>query len=112
MFKQMALGRIAADIYSHRDFFNSPYPQWDAGTVEALIKALERVPGGLLVDENDLSNTMVPQYFFTKDDIKYLRSLAHVTYGQMARTEGTLGVAKATGKTAWAFAKAMWKGIK
>ena len=112
MFKQMALGRIAADIYSHRDFFNSPYALWDAATVEALIKALERIPGGLLVDENDLTNTMVPEYFFTNADIKWLRGLAHVTYGEIARKEGALGVAKATGKTAWAFAKAMWKGVK
>jgi hypothetical protein len=112
MFKQMALGRIAADIYSHRDYFNSPYAQWDAGTVEALIKALERIPGGLLVDENDLSNTMVPEYFFTKEDIKWLRGLAHVNYGQIAKTEGLLSVGKAGGKTLGRFAKALWKSLK
>lgn len=111
LFKQMALARIAADIYSHRDR-KSPYQLWDAATVEALIRALERVPGGLLVDENNLQHTSIPQYFFTDGDIKYLRSLAHVTYANLITKDGGKAVLKEGGKLFGRVFKAVIKGLK
>lgn len=111
MFKQMALGRIAADIYSHIDL-NSPYPKWDGATITALINALEVIPGALLVDEHDIKNTLVPQFFFTRDDIKWLRSIAHVSETR----RNTIDVTRDSVKAGWSvgrkFLQAFIKGIK
>ncbi len=111
MFKQMALGRIAADIYSHIDL-NSPYPKWDGNTITALINALEVIPGALLVDEHDIKNTVVPQFFFTRDDIKWLRSIAHVSETR----RNTIDVTRDSVKAGWSvgrkFLQAFIKGIK
>lgn len=111
MFKQMALGRIAADIYSHVDW-NSPYPKWDGATIEAIINALEVIPGGLLVDENDLQNTVIPKYFFTRDEIKWLRSLANVGVVRRGARDGGIALAKATGGSAKKFFQAFLKSLK
>jgi hypothetical protein len=111
MFKQMALGRIAADIYSHIDW-NSPYPKWDGATIEALINALEVIPGDLLVDENEMKNSLIPRHFFTKEEIKWLRSIAHVGVVRRGARDGGIAVAKATGRTTKNFFKALLKSIK
>lgn len=110
MFKNIALGRVAADIYSHVDH-NSPYPKWDGQTIEAVIRALEAIPGDLLVDEHDLRNTVVPERFFTRADIKWLRSLASVGEVRRAARDGGIAVVKAGAHTLKGFGKALWKSI-
>jgi len=111
MYKDMALGRIAADIYSHIDL-NSPYPKWDGATITALINALEVIPGELLVDEHDLKNTMIPRFFFKREDIKWLRSIAHVS----EKRRNTIDITRDTAKASWSvgrkFVSAFLKGIK
>ncbi len=111
MFKQIALGRVAADIYSHIDH-NSPYPKWDGATIEAVIRALEIIPGDLLVDENDLKNTVIPGRFFTREDIKWLRSIANVGEVRRGFRDGGIAVAKTTASTGKNFFKALLKSLK
>lgn len=111
MFKQIALGRVAADIYSHIDH-NSPYPKWDGATIEAVIRALEIIPGDLLVDEHDLKNTVIPKRFFTREDIKWLRSIANVGEVRRSFRDGGIAVAKTTASTGKNFFKALLKSLK
>lgn len=106
MFKQMALGRVAADIYSHIDR-SSPYEKWDGNTIMHLINALEIIPGEVLVDEHDLKNTLVPKFFFTQADIRWLRSIAHASEDRQA----AVGIAKDGGRAALGVAKGFFQAF-
>lgn len=111
MIKQMALGRVAADIYSHRDR-NSPYQHWDLATTEALIEALATIPGEVLVDEHDLKNTVVGHKFFSEEDIKYLKYIAKVTFKDIAKRDLSMAVGKSALSTGKNFIKAFFKQLK
>lgn len=110
MYKQMLLGYMGAQIYSHR-FLGSPYEHWNLHHLENFLEAVEAVPGGILYDQTDLKNTIITKKFFSHHDIEYLRSMAGVTDAQLLKTEGSMallrGAFKGGGKIWSAFFKAL-----
>jgi hypothetical protein len=78
LWKRELLMNVAAQLYSHRDW-HSTDPRYDFRYYEKVLDVLSHIPAGVAGDEYDLRNAKVSKYFFTEEDMKWLRKISETT---------------------------------
>ncbi|GEM_PF-6068706 len=82
LWKRLAMGRIAAELYAHRDL-HSTDPRYDFRYYETVIRALEQIPAHYFGDEFDLQTNKVTGGFFTEEDIEWIREKSDTKSGKL-----------------------------
>jgi len=82
LWRQVALGRLAAELYAHRDKYSKD-PYYGIAFYEQVIGALEELPASVMGDEFDLRSAKESGRFFTKRDIEWLRKKSNTTRAQL-----------------------------
>ena len=88
IWRQMALTRLAAELYSHRDR-HSTDPKYNMLYYQTVIDALEQIPADIAGDEFSLQSAKAIGRFFTKEDIKWLREKASTEAWRLYRNQAS-----------------------
>lgn len=86
IWRQVALTRLAAELYSHRDR-HSTDPKYNLLYFEDIIKALEELPSDIAGDEFNLQSNKEVGRFFSKQDINWLREKASAERWRLYRNQ-------------------------
>ncbi len=86
LWKQVALGRLAADIYAHRDYFSTDKP-YNMLYFEHMIEAIETISDGLMGDEDNLRVTKRKGHAFSHSQIAWLRKTASIERWRLYRNQ-------------------------
>lgn len=97
LWKQLALARIAADIYAHRDFFSTD-PRYKPKYYLMMIEAIESIQGGFDGDDRDFKSVKKKKHAFSHDQIKWLREAADIENGTIFKRQAVEDIFKGLGK--------------
>jgi len=107
LWKQLALTRLAGELYSHRTRKGN-YERHYMDTIEKIYRALEQIPGDIgNVGDNDLTQIRTIGRFFDDEDLKWLRKKSKTEFGRMFAEE--MGFALFSGS--WAGMKDAWQEL-
>lgn len=91
LWKMVALGRLATDIYAHREHFSTD-KRMSRMYYRHMIEALETIPGIVDGNEDAFRQTKKSGHFFDHEQIKWLRQKATITEGALMTEQVTKDV--------------------
>jgi hypothetical protein len=86
LWKQVALGRLAADIYAHRDYFSTD-KRYNMLYYRSLVEAIESVQADLIGDENDMQGVKRVGRFFDEEQMEWLKDKAYISSSVLYREQ-------------------------
>ncbi|GIW62174.1 MAG: hypothetical protein KatS3mg089_1026 [Patescibacteria group bacterium] len=84
LWKRVALARIAAELYSHRNLYSTD-PRYNFFFYEQVIEALRSIPSEIVGDEFDLRSVKTGGQFFSDEDLEWLRKHSSTTWWELYR---------------------------
>lgn len=112
MWKMIALGRLAADIYAHRDHYSTD-PRYGFAYYKHMIEALESIPGDIDGDEmgDSFRTTKTKDHFFDHAQMDWFLDRADIKLQTLRREQLKKDVFKGSWDAMKEIVDSFWKSI-